>query len=167
MTPTTAARTPGGEPPCEAGWAPPGLRELPAWVMGRLADRTRSATLRRLARHDLRLVHHAILEAADALPDPTQRTLADAVGVDTSNMVHALDELAERGLVVREARADDRRCNRVRITAAGRRELRWCREQAGAANREFLARLPAADRRALVAVLGVLAEEHGIVAPRG
>jgi DNA-binding MarR family transcriptional regulator len=62
---------------------------------------------------------YAVLAGAlDA--DLTQKALADAVGLDKTTMVVALDELQEAGLITREPSAADRRVRLVRPTAAGR-----------------------------------------------
>ncbi|WP_232715148.1 MarR family winged helix-turn-helix transcriptional regulator [Gordonia metallireducens] len=51
----------------------------------------------------------------------TQRDLAERMGVDASAMSGIVNDLVDRGLVTREADADDGRCKRVTITDAGRR----------------------------------------------
>ena len=53
----------------------------------------------------------------------TQRDLAERMGVDASAMSGIVNDLVARGLVTREADADDGRCNRVTITDAGRRVM--------------------------------------------
>lgn len=56
-----------------------------------------------------------------ALRPMTQRDLAERMGVDASAMSGIVNDLVGRGLVTREADADDGRCKRVTITDAGRR----------------------------------------------
>ncbi|TYQ10400.1 UNVERIFIED_ORG: DNA-binding MarR family transcriptional regulator [Gordonia westfalica J30] len=51
----------------------------------------------------------------------TQRDLAERMGVDASAMSGIVNDLVDRGLVTREADADDGRCKRVTITETGRR----------------------------------------------
>ncbi|GAB98422.1 putative MarR family transcriptional regulator [Gordonia namibiensis NBRC 108229] len=51
----------------------------------------------------------------------TQRDLAERMGVDASAMSGIVNDLVDRGLVTREADADDGRCKRVTITDTGRR----------------------------------------------
>ncbi|AZZ82212.1 MarR family winged helix-turn-helix transcriptional regulator [Gordonia alkanivorans] len=53
----------------------------------------------------------------------TQRDLAERMGVDASAMSGIVNDLVARGLVTREADADDGRCKRVTITDAGRRVM--------------------------------------------
>lgn len=62
---------------------------------------------------------YAVLAAAlDA--ELTQKALADAVGLDKTTMVVALDELQRAGLLTREPSPTDRRVRLIRPTDAGR-----------------------------------------------
>ncbi len=69
--------------------------------------------------------------------------------------------LAERRLLERAPDPEDRRRNIVTITAAGRTRLTHLDRLIAAAQDEFLAPLPAADRRNLIDLLTRLADHHG------
>lgn len=88
------------------------------------------ATNAALAEHGLRVRHYSVLvlacESAEGL---SQRELATVLGLDPSQVVLLVDELAAAGLVERRASEADRRAKLVAATAAGRR----VRAAAGAA----------------------------------
>jgi DNA-binding MarR family transcriptional regulator len=93
----------------------------------------------------------------DANPGVTQSRLAEAANRDRSTMVGVLDQLQSRGLVERR-RGADRRTNGLWLTRAGRTLL--ARALRGIARHEqrISARLSAAERRQLLALLGKIAE---------
>jgi DNA-binding MarR family transcriptional regulator len=74
-------------------------------------------------------------------------------------MVAVVDELERGGLVERRRNADDRRAYSLEATAAGRQVLRRGNEAAKRAEDEFLAPIPAVDRRRLKQLL------HRLISP--
>jgi DNA-binding MarR family transcriptional regulator len=89
-------------------------------------------------------------------PGLSQTQLCDALGIKRANLVAVLDQFESLGLARRESSADDRRANRLYLTAAGEKAL----EQAVDAQREHEARLTrllgASGRRDLIALLAGL-----------
>lgn len=68
---------------------------------------------------------------------PTQRELADAVGIRSPTMTRHLDNLEEQGLVTRRRDTGDRRALRVELTAEGRQAFLRLRDAAAAFDRRL------------------------------
>lgn len=98
-----------------------------------------------------------LLIYVDANPGVTQSRLAEAVRRDRSTMVGVLDELEARALIERR-RGADRRTNGLWLTRAGRKLLARAVRSIAAHERRIAARLSAAERRQLLALLGRIAE---------
>jgi DNA-binding MarR family transcriptional regulator len=100
------------------------------FLLSRASGQVVRATNAALAEHGLRVRQYSVLvlacEAAEGL---SQRELATVLGLDPSQVVLLVDELAAAGLVERQAPEADRRTRLVVATAEGRR----VREAAGKA----------------------------------
>ena len=88
----------------------------------------------------------------------SQQRLGERQGVDRTTMVAVVDELERAGFVVRRRDPSDRRAYSLQATAEGRRALDRAGDAARRAEDEFLAPLPAADRRRLKQMLRTLLE---------
>ncbi len=97
----------------------------------------------------------ALLHLASPLP---MHELADLLVCDNSNVTGLVDRLEGRGLVARQASADDRRVKHVVLTAAGRR-LRDRLLERVAQPPAGLTRLSAADQRQLRGLLQQVLDE--------
>lgn len=78
-----------------------------------------------------------------------QRTIAEGAALDKSTCGDLIDRLARQGLVAAGPDPDDRRRKLVRITAAGRRQLRAAAVQQGEVHQAALAELSATERAEL------------------
>ncbi|HZM34550.1 MAG TPA: MarR family transcriptional regulator [Burkholderiales bacterium] len=92
----------------------------------------------------------------DANPGVTQGRLAGAVRLERSTMVGVVDALEARGLIERR-RGEDRRTNGLWLTRAGRALVSRLKRGIEVHECRVAARLSAAERRQLLALLEKLA----------
>lgn len=101
---------------------------------------------------------HAVLSVLDAHGPMHQRELADRAWVDRGDVVAYLDDLAARGLVVRQRDPADRRRRLVHLTDAGRSRLGRAAAALDAVDTEVLGGLDEAARRELAPLTRQLIE---------
>jgi len=99
----------------------------------------------------------AVLREGPAL---TQGKIADALGIDPSQLVGELDQLEASGLVERKRNPLDRRRHMVAITPKGEKELVKLRRVVRGIEDEFLAPLDARSREQLHKLLLRIAQVH-------
>lgn len=96
----------------------------------------------------------SVLEVLRANPGTTQTRLAHAVHLDRSSVVPLLDKLEQRGLLQRRASTTDRRNNHIVLTEAGLALLQSAMARVREHEQRMTARLGAAEKKSLVALLG-------------
>lgn len=99
-----------------------------------------------------------VLEQLRVLVRASQAELADALGLDRSNLAAIAAELSDRGLVERSRDDVDRRRYVLRLTPAGERLLRRAEVAIAAAEEDLLAPLDREQRDQLYALLRRLAD---------
>jgi DNA-binding MarR family transcriptional regulator len=99
-----------------------------------------------------------VLKQLQALGQPSQSELADALGIDHSNLAAIAADLSERGLVARARDADDRRRYVLRLSRAGERLLHRADAAIATAEGDLLAALDADQRAQLYGLLRRLAD---------
>ena len=88
----------------------------------------------------------------------SQTELADAAGIDPSNLATIANELCDRGLVARTRHEFDRRRYVLRLSIAGERLLRRTDDVIAAAEDDLLSPLGETQRAQLYALLRQLAD---------
>jgi MarR family transcriptional regulator, lower aerobic nicotinate degradation pathway regulator len=102
---------------------PARLRTLPSWLINQVAITANRLTDRALAGAGARRYHFAVLAALDEFGPSSQADLGRCAGVDRSDVVAAINTLAEQGYVDRSPDPADGRRNIITITAAGTEHL--------------------------------------------
>ena len=120
-----------------------------------------AAELPVLRAHGLSMWGYVVLTALDGEPVRTQAALAEFIGADKSRIIPVLDELEADGLLQRTRDPADRRARFVAITDEGRRRRQAAQTEIQRNEDRLLARLPPADREALLRALAVLSAEAG------
>jgi len=107
--------------------------------------------------------HAGILRRLMQSPGISQRELATALGMHTSRLVAVLDEMESLGLLIREAKAEDRRTYSLQVTAKGRETMEQIAAIAQQHNEALCAALNEEERAVLVGLLQRIADQQGLL----
>jgi len=107
---------------------------------------------------DLALPHYLMLRVVRDAGPLRASDVADACEMSNSAVSMALQALEERGLLVREHDAEDRRVVRVTLTDQGRAKLDLAELERREIMRRYTATLPIEDLRTLARVMNDLVE---------
>jgi DNA-binding MarR family transcriptional regulator len=103
-----------------AGERPLDLEALPGHYIRRLQQIAVAVFLQETEAHGVTPVQYATMNHVAKAPGIDQRSLARAIGQDTSTIAGVIDRLEARGLVQRQASPADRRVRQLTLTDAGR-----------------------------------------------
>jgi MarR family transcriptional regulator, lower aerobic nicotinate degradation pathway regulator len=102
---------------------PDELLEKSGFLMVRLAMGFKARALDALEYAGFSQYHYSVLAVVGEQAHRAQATIAEALGLDPSQLVGILDGLETKGLIVRQRDPDDRRRHVVSLTAKGRQQL--------------------------------------------
>ncbi|MCC8248347.1 MarR family winged helix-turn-helix transcriptional regulator [Saccharothrix luteola] len=145
----------------ETSGAPRRLRGATSWLLGQATTHAARLVSEALGAVGARRYHYSLLAALDEFGPASQAELGRRGGLDRSDVVATVNELAEKGAVERHPDPDDKRRNIVTITPSGVAHLRHLDRVVGQAQETLLAPLSAAEREELVRVLNVVLEHQG------
>ncbi|WFE54136.1 MarR family transcriptional regulator [Micromonospora sp. WMMD1155] len=140
--------------------SPAGLRTTPTWLLNQTAAHAARLISEGFAAHGLRGYHYRLLATLDEDGPASQADLGRRCGIDRSDVVAAVNDLAGRGLVVRAPDPADRRRNVISLTDAGADEAHRMGDTVGRVQDELLAPLSTAERDQLTRLLTRLLEHH-------
>jgi len=140
---------------------PARLRALPSWLLNQVAIAANRLTDRALADVGLRRYHFAMLAALDEFGPSSQAELGRCTGVDRSDVVAAINTLAEHGYVDRSPDPADGRRNIITITAAGTAHIGRLDALVAAAQDELLLSWSRSERETLVKQLTRIIDSRG------
>ncbi|ACU36475.1 DNA-binding transcriptional regulator, MarR family [Actinosynnema pretiosum] len=132
----------------------------PTWLITQAALHAHRLVADGLAAVDARGHHYRVLATLEQTGPVSQATLGRTSGIHLSDVVAAINELAERGLVHRDPDPTDRRRNTITLTTAGRRQLRRQERRLAKVQDELLAPLAPEEREELVRLLGQVLSHH-------
>lgn len=139
---------------------PARLRGTPSWLITQTAMHASRLVSEELAAADARGYHYRLLVTLEEFGPASQATLGRRSGIDRSDVVAMVNELAEGGLVERTRDPEDRRRNIVTITPAGVRQLRRLDDAVAGVQDRLLAPLSADERDHLARLLRQVLDYH-------
>jgi len=113
-----------------------------------------------LAAADARGYHYRLLAALEEFGPASQATLGRRTGIDRSDVVATVNELADQGLVERTRDPEDRRRNIITITPVGVQQLWRLDGVLAGIQDELLTPLSADERDELVRLLKQILNHH-------
>ncbi|MGV9213466.1 MarR family winged helix-turn-helix transcriptional regulator [Micromonospora sp. RB23] len=141
--------------------SPAGLRTTPSWLLSQTAAHAGRLISAGFAAHDLRGYHYRLLAALAESGPASQADLGRRCGIDRSDVVAAVNDLAGRGLVVRAPDPADRRRNVISLTDAGADTAHRMTDTVARVQDDLLAPLSSAEREQLTRLLTRLLDHHG------
>lgn len=141
---------------------PARLRDKPTWLISQVATHAHRLMTERLTAAGARGYHFRLLAALAEFGPSSQASLGRRTGMDRSDVVAAVNELARRDLLQRVIDPADRRRNVVTITEKGAAYLERLDGVLDGVQDELLAPLSPAERAQLTGLLGrVLGSRSG------
>jgi DNA-binding MarR family transcriptional regulator len=139
---------------------PSRLQAQPTWLLSQSSGHAHRLLTEGLATADAIGYHYRLLAALAEFGPASQATLGRRTGIDRSDVVAALNDLAKRGLVERSPDPADRRRNIITITPAGTDQLRRLDTVVAGVQDQLLAPLSPAERQQLTRLLARIVEHH-------
>jgi DNA-binding MarR family transcriptional regulator len=140
--------------------APSRLRSMPSWLLNQVALPAQRIVADVLGGVGARRPHYAVLAALEEFGPASQAALGRRCGIDRSDMVALVNELAATGRLERTRDPDDRRRNVIAITDAGREFLSDLGRLLQDAQNDLLAPLSPRERAELARLLEVILAHH-------
>jgi MarR family transcriptional regulator, lower aerobic nicotinate degradation pathway regulator len=139
---------------------PSRLTEKPSWLISQTSMHAHRLLVDRLATAGSHGYHYRLLAALKEFGPASQARLGRRTGIDRSDVVAALNDLAGRGMVERAHDPADRRRNIITITPAGTAHFQRLDAILADVQDDLLAPLSPAERQLLIRMLTRVLEHH-------
>ncbi|WP_181775640.1 MarR family winged helix-turn-helix transcriptional regulator [Amycolatopsis pittospori] len=136
------------------------LRSKASWLVNQAATVAHRLAMDEFARSGARRYHYGILAAIDENGPSSQATLGRATGIDRSDVVAVINELADAGHVERAPDPADGRRNLITLTRTGAQRLQHLEGLVSETQDTFLEPLDPAEREQLTRLLARIVEHH-------
>jgi DNA-binding MarR family transcriptional regulator len=144
----------------DADSTPNVLMALPSWLLTQSAMHAHRIITEAFAAGSARGYHYRLLATLEEFGPASQAALGRHTGIDRSDVVAALNELAEQGFVERAPDPEDGRRNIITVTPAGLRQLKRLDKLVKQAQDDIFAPLSANDRATLGRLLAQVLAHH-------
>jgi MarR family transcriptional regulator, lower aerobic nicotinate degradation pathway regulator len=142
----------------EAG--PSELATMPSWLLTQSALQAQRIIAETFAAGNARGYHYRLLATLAEYGPASQASLGRRTGIDRSDVVAAINELADLGYVVRSPDPADGRRNVITLTPAGEQQRERLDTLVRAAQDELFAPLTPSERDQLAVLLGKVLRHH-------
>jgi MarR family transcriptional regulator, lower aerobic nicotinate degradation pathway regulator len=133
--------------------APSRMLAKPTWLISRAFARSSRLLAEAFEAAGARGYHYRLLAGLEEFGPSSQAALGRRTSIDRSDVVAALNELADRGLVRRSPDPQDRSRNIITITPAGIDRLRALEQTVLGVQEQLLAPLSKTDRTRFIRLL--------------
>jgi DNA-binding MarR family transcriptional regulator len=137
-----------------------GLSRRPGFLVRRLHQIYVAIYLQECEAFGTTPVQTSVMQILLVQPGLDQATLAAEIGVDRTTTSNVLARLEKRGLVKREATADDRRIRRAFLTQAGEEMVADMQDALECAHQRLIAPLPPGEQEHFIRTLTRLVESN-------
>ncbi|XRQ07197.1 MarR family winged helix-turn-helix transcriptional regulator [Actinomadura welshii] len=144
---------------------PARLRDAASWLIGLASAHSHRLVGEAFAAVGARGYHYRLLAALDEYGPSSQAALGRRTGIDRSDVVAALNELAAGNLIDRSPDPSDRRRNIITLTPDGSRRLEELGEVVAGIQDDLLAPLTPSERDQLSALLTRIVDHHAAGRP--
>jgi DNA-binding MarR family transcriptional regulator len=133
-----------------------------AFLLAQLGAHAARRFAERIAPLNIGPPHAGILRLIDSIPACSQKGLAKRLGIQPSRMVILIDELSDKGLVVRQRSAHDRRNYELALTRKGQQSLAKMLALAAQHEIDLLSALTPEERSTLAGLCQKVCDQQGL-----
>jgi DNA-binding MarR family transcriptional regulator len=134
----------------------------PAFLVSQVGAHAAAMFAQRVAPLGIGPAHVGVLRSVADSPGRSQQAVANEFGMPPSRMVVLIDDLEQRGLIVRQRGTGDRRVHSLHLTGDGQILVTKLKGVARDAERTLFRGLSVAERRQLRGLLQRVAAEQGL-----